>query len=305
MSSNVLPQQSMAGKVVLVTGATDGIGKITVRELARLGATVVGVGRNPQKAAAVEQEIRSLYPNADISFQLADLSSMAEVRRVASEFKSKHNRLDVLINNAGAIFFDYGVTEDGYERTFALNHLAYFVLTHELLDLLKASAPSRIVNVSSDAHTAGKINFDDLQHVGYGSGGAFPVYGQSKLANVLFSNELARRLTGTGVTSNALHPGFVRSQFGHSGPWYITGSMGFLQGIFAITPEQGAATTLHLATAPEVEGVTGKYFSKSKATTPHARALDEAVARRLWEVSEQLVARVATQREPVLEAAVP
>lgn len=291
MSSNS-PQPAMAGKVVLVTGATDGIGKITVRELARMGATVVGVGRNPQKAAVAEKEMREVTGNPNVTYMLADLFSMADVRRLAADFKATHNRLDVLINNAGAVFYDYGVTVDGFERTFALNHLAYFVLTHELLDLLKASAPSRIINVSSDAHQAGEIAFSDLMHTNYGSSNAFTVYGQSKLANILFSNELARRLAGTGVTSNALHPGFVRSRFGRSGPWYITGGMGLIQNLFAITPEQGAQTTVYLATSPEVEGVTGKYFTRSKETKPHARALDDAAGRRLWEVTEELVARI-------------
>lgn len=283
----------LAGKVVLITGATDGIGKVTALELARQGATVVGVGRNAAKCEACTQELRNASANAIVHYLVADLSSLAEVRRVTDEFRSRFNRLDVLINNAGAVFWSYGETVDGFERTFALNHLAYFVLTTELLDMLKASAPSRIVNVSSGAHLRGAIDFDNLQQTDYGSASAFAVYAQSKLANILFSNELARRLQGSGVTSNALHPGFVHTRFGHSGPGIIAGGMNIIQRFFAISPEEGAQTTLYLAASPEVEGVTGAYFSNSRVAKPHARALDAEVARRLWQVSEVLVAQAS------------
>lgn len=283
----------MAGKVILITGATDGIGKVTALELARGGATVVGVGRSAPKCEATAHEISAATGNPNVAFLVADLSSLHEVRRVAADFQSRYNRLDVLINNAGGIFWSYGETVDGFERTFALNHLAYFVLTMELLDLLRAGAPSRIVNVSSGAHNSGVITFDNLQRTGYGSADSFAVYSQSKLANVLFSNELARRLAGTGVTSNALHPGFVRTRFGRSGARLLGGGVGLLQQAFAISPEEGAKTTIYLATSPDVEGVTGRYFVKSRAATPHARALDTEAARRLWQVSEELVAQAS------------
>jgi NAD(P)-dependent dehydrogenase (short-subunit alcohol dehydrogenase family) len=281
---------AMAGKVVLVTGATDGIGKVTLIELARMGATVVGVGRNSAKAESVLAEARRESGNPNIDFLIADLSSMAEVRRVAADFRSRYDRLDVLVNNAGAVIYERKETVDGFEYTFGLNHLSYFLLTNELLDMLKASSPSRVVSVSSNAHQGQSLNFDDLQSTRFSSFGA---YGKSKLANILFSNELARRLEGTGVTSNSLHPGFVRTHFGRSGPGYITGPVGLLQRLLAITPEKGAETMIYLASSPEVEGVSGKYFAKSAVAKPTAQAQNVDDARRLWEVSEQLVAQTA------------
>ena len=277
---------SMNGKVVLITGATAGIGLVTARELARQGATVVGVARNAQKAAQVAEQIRA-DTGANVHFLLADLSSLAQVRRLADEFKRRYSRLDVLVNNAGAVNMARQETVDGYELTFALNHLSYFLLTSLLLDLLKASAPSRIVNVSSNAAQGGRINFDDIEgRRGYSGFGA---YSQSKLANILFTFELARRLQGTGVTVNALHPGFVATNFGHNNGGFMTRGIQLIQRFAAIKPDQGAATQIYLASSPEVEGVSGRYFVKSKPAKAPKAAYDEAAAHRLWELSERMV----------------
>ena len=289
--AGILPSD-LSGKVVIVTGATDGIGKVTALELARRGATVVGVGRNPEKCAAVEKELRALSVNPAVEFIVGDLSSQQDVHAVADTFLRNHRRLDVLVNNAGGVFYSRQESVDGIEITWALNHLAYFLLTNRLLDLLKASAPSRVVSVSSGAHSFGKINFDDLEFKNRSVG--WRAYGQSKLANILFAKELARRLEGTGVTSNVLHPGLVASRFGRSGNGVITTMMGWFQGVAAITPEQGAQTSLFLAASPEVEGVTGLYFDKCKPVTPSAAAQDMDVARRLWAVSEEMVGMAVT-----------
>src|SRR5712692_8269845 len=207
---------TMQGKVCLITGGTNGIGKSTAQELARMGATVVIVGRNAQKTAQVVEEIRAASGNNTVDPLLADLSSQQEVRRLASEFKSKYSQLHVLLNNAGGTFTTRQLSVDGIEMTFALNHLAYFLLTNLLLDTIIASAPARIINVSSDAHAHGKIEFDNLQGERAFSGTG--PYGNSKLANILFTTELARRMEGTGVTANALHPGLTSTGFGKNNP---------------------------------------------------------------------------------------
>lgn len=278
----------MNGKVVLITGATNGIGRVAALELAKMSATVVVVGRDAARAEATVHEIEKATGSSAVDQIIADLSSMAEVHRLAEEFKSRYKRLDVLVNNAGAVFARRQETVDGYEMTFALNHLAYFLLTELLLDTLKASAPARIVNVSSDAHTSSKMNFDDLHSKrSYGQMGFSP-YSQSKLANVLFTYELARRLQGTNVTANVLHPGFVASGFGRNNRGVMDLIMRVLHR-FAISKEEGAETIIYLASSPEVEGVTGKYYYKSKAQQSAPASYDEVAARKLWETSEQMV----------------
>jgi NAD(P)-dependent dehydrogenase (short-subunit alcohol dehydrogenase family) len=277
----------MDGKVCLVTGATRGIGRVAARELAGMGAAVVIVGRSAARAEATIHEIRQQTGSSAVDSIIADLSSMAEVRRAAEEFKSRYKRLDVLLNNAGAIFNKRQVTVDGYELTFALNHLSYFLLAHLLLDTLKASAPSRIVNVSSDAHRRWPLDFDDLQNAkSYEIG--FKTYGRSKLANVLFTYELARRLAGTSVTANVLHPGAVATGFGHNNGRMASLAFSIFNR-FALTPEKGAETLVYLASSPEVEGVTGKYFYRCKAVQSSPDSYDESAARKLWGISEQMV----------------
>ena len=303
-------ETSMGGKVCMVTGATAGIGEATARELARRGAVVIVVGRSQRRCEATAEAIRRQTGNAAVEFLRADLSSQAEVRRLAREFLQRYERLDVLVNNAGALFAQRRESIDGIEMTLALNHLAYFLLTNLLLDTLKASTPSRVVNVSSDAHRIVKgFDFDDPQartgRRGRRAHGrskftgvlftllaprahpAFVQYAQSKLANLLFTYELARRLEGTGVTANALHPGFVASNFtagnGVFG-WFLRRWAGLL----AVSVEEGAKTPIYLATAPEVAGVTGQYFVKQKPAPSSAASRDEAAARRLWKLSEEL-----------------
>jgi NAD(P)-dependent dehydrogenase (short-subunit alcohol dehydrogenase family) len=280
----------MKGKTVLVTGANQGIGKATAIALAQKGAAVVIVARNAAKGRAALAEV-GLAAKAggapEPELLIADLSSQSQVRRVAAEFKARHDRLDVLVNNAGVYVPERHVTVDGIEETFALNHLGYFLLTRELLDLLKHSAPSRIVNVSSEAHRGATMQWEDLQLSTHRYRG-FKAYGQSKLANVLFTYELARRLEGTGVTANALHPGVIGSGFGQT----YGGALSVLVKIarpFMLTPEEGARTSVHLASSPEVEGVTGKYFSKCKPVRSNAISYDQASQRKLWALSEQLV----------------
>ena len=283
--------KTMSGKTCLVTGATSGIGEVAALELARKGARVVLVGRSREKAEATAAEIRKESGNPEVEYLLADLSSEAEVRRLAGEVKSRYPRLDVLINNAGAMISPRRESVDGIEMTWALNHMAYFLLTDLLLDTLKASAPSRVVSVASDAHRmVSGIDFDDVE--GKKSYKAFRNYGQSKLANILFTRELARRLEGSGVTANCLHPGFVATNFS-SGKGFTFRLFQVLAKVIAITPEQGARTTVYLASSPEVEGVTGGYFAKEKPSKPTAAARDDEAARRLWTLSEAMVGAVA------------
>jgi NAD(P)-dependent dehydrogenase (short-subunit alcohol dehydrogenase family) len=276
---------NMNGKICLVTGATNGIGKATAQALAQMGATVVIVGRNPAKCEAVVSEIRHNSGNNNVEALIADLSMMVEVRRVAAQFKAKYEKLHVLVNNAGGTFRKREVTSEGFEKTFALNHLNYFLLTNLLLDTLKASAPARIINVASDAHKGTRLNFDDLQ-----SEKSSNAYGRSKLANVVFSYELARRLSGTGVTANVLHPGLVRTGFADSLGAVPSAVIGFFMRFVGLTPEQGAQTSVYLATSTDVENVTGKYWEKSKAVQSSRAAYDETTWTRLWEVSDRMVA---------------
>jgi NAD(P)-dependent dehydrogenase (short-subunit alcohol dehydrogenase family) len=276
----------MKGKICLVTGGTNGIGKATAQALAQMGATVVIVGRDAQKTSRVVQEIRATSANNKVDSLLADLSSQQEVRRLGDEFKSKYSHLHILLNNAGAVFMQRQRSVDGIEMTFALNHLAPFLLTNLLLDTIKASAPARIINVSSDAHASGKIDFDNLQ----GERGYSPrAYEHSKLANILFTMELARRLGGTGVTVNALHPGFVATGFAKNNGRVIAALVSIFAPLVARSPAKGAETLIHLASSPSVEGITGKYFYDSQVIPAAPQATDMLVARKLWDVSAEMV----------------
>ena len=280
--------QNMHGKICLITGASLGIGRDTALGLARRGAQVVIMGRDAGRMRAAAERIGREAGTERVAFLLADLSSQAEVRRVAREFKDTYSRLHVLVNNAGAIFTRRETTTEGFERTWALNHLSYFLLTQELLELLKASAPARIVNVASTMHTGGVIDFDDLQ--GERSYGGIRAYSQSKLANVLFTYALARRLEGTGITANCLHPGGVATGFGQNTP----GALKLLLRLakpFLITAEQGAATSIHLASSADVEGASGMYFAKCKPAHSSAASHDQALQERLWELSLRQIGR--------------
>jgi retinol dehydrogenase 14 len=279
--------RSMAGKVVLITGGTGGIGKATAIGLAALGARVAITGRDLVRAEAVTAEIRSATGNPDVDPFGADLSSQAEVRRLAAEVLDAYPRLDVLANNVGGFWASRHVTADGLERTFAVNHLAAFLLTQLLLDRLKASAPARVVTVSSGAQSMGSIDFEDLQgERGYSGQKA---YNQSKLANVMFTYELARRLEGTGVTATALHPGVVSTGFGAEDPSRIFRFLVPFMRPFMKSPSQGAATSIYLASSPEVDGVTGVYFAGGKSRTSAKAAYDVGAATHLWQVSAGLV----------------
>jgi NAD(P)-dependent dehydrogenase (short-subunit alcohol dehydrogenase family) len=276
----------MQEKVCMVTGATSGMDEVTARALAQRGATTIIVGRNPEKSAATVNRIKEQTDNPEVEFMLADLSSQEEIRQLAQQFKSRHHRLDVLVNNAGAWITRRQQSVDGIEMTFALNHLNYFLLTNLLLDTLKVSAPARIINVSSGGHKRGRIDFDDLQAKERYNG--IQVYGQSKLANVLFTYELARRLVGTGVTVNAVNPGFVASNFGRNNGGVMVLLMRLYYSVAAISPEQGAQTSIYLATSADVEGVTGKYFEKQIAVPSSEDSYDTVAANRLWQVSAEL-----------------
>ena len=276
----------MNGKICLVTGATNGIGKATAQALAEMGATVVIVGRNAPKTAQLVEKIRAASGNKNVDSLLADLSSRQEVRRLADEFRGKYSHLHVLLNNAGAVFMRRQLSVDGIEMTFALNHLASFLLTNLLLDTIKASAPARIVNVSSDAHASGKIEFDNLQ----GERDYSPrAYDNSKLANILFTMELARRLEGTGVSVNALHPGFVSTGFAKNNGKIIAALVSIFAPLVARSPTKGAETSIYLASSPSVEGITGKYFYDSHVIPAASQATDMVVARKLWEGSAEMV----------------
>jgi NAD(P)-dependent dehydrogenase (short-subunit alcohol dehydrogenase family) len=276
----------MQGKTVLVTGANQGIGKATAIALAKEGAHVVIVARNADKGRAALAEIEAAGTGG-AELIVADLGSQAQVRRAASEYRAKHDRLDVLVNNAGVFVPERHVTVDGLEETFAVNHLAPFLLTHELLPVLQATPKARIVNVSSDVHKGAKMQWDDVQFERHGYRG-MRAYAQSKLANVLFTYELARRLEGTGLTTNCLHPGVIASGFAQT----YGGAMSVLVKIarpFFGTTEEGARTSVYLASSPEVEGVTSKYFSKCKALRSNAVSYDEPSQKKLWAISEELV----------------
>jgi NAD(P)-dependent dehydrogenase (short-subunit alcohol dehydrogenase family) len=277
----------MKGKICLVTGATSGIGAETAKQLAQRGATVVIVGRNAEKSAASVTQIKQQTRNAAVEYLLADLSSQKDIRALAQQFKGNYARLDVLVNNAGGFWMTRHESADGIEMTLAVNHLNYFLLTNLLLDTLNASAPARIVNVSSALHWQAKLNFDDLQS-NHGIYNPMSAYNQSKLANVLFTYELARHLDGTGVTANTLHPGGVRTNLIARNGGFFKWVVQPLFDLQAISADQGAQTSVYLATSPEVEGISGKYFVESQPRPSSSASYDQDVARRLWQISAEL-----------------
>ena len=274
----------MTGKVCIVTGATSGIGEKTACQLAELNAVVVVVGRSPEKCSMVSEEIKRTTGNTSVSALVADLSSQGEIRRAVDEFKGRFSRLDVLVNGAGAVFMSRRLSADGIEMTFALNHLGYFLLTNLLLDVLKASAPARIINLTSAIHSHASLDFNDLQKQHGFSG--LQAYSQSKLANLLFTFELARRLEGTQVTVNALHPGFVATGFGQNNAGFLKPLVSLFR-MGGISPEEAARNVIYLASSPEVEGITGSYFAKDRTVTS-LLSYEEQTARLLWDVSVEM-----------------
>jgi NAD(P)-dependent dehydrogenase (short-subunit alcohol dehydrogenase family) len=279
------PQSRMDGRICLVTGATSGIGLATARCLAQQRATVIVVGRNRQKGEDVVAHLRQESDNPAVDLLLADLSDQTQIRQLARSFESRYPRLDVLINNAGGFFAKRQKTADGIEMTLALNFLAPFLLTNLLLSTLKASAPARIVNVSSDIHRSARIDFKDLELERRYSGQR--AYGQAKLALVLFTYELARRLAGTRVTVNALHPGFVATGIGQQDGGIVKLFAPLIK-LIANSPEEGAQTSVFLASSPEVAGVTGQYFKKAQAVPSGRASYQEDTARRLWEIAARM-----------------
>ena len=281
-----MSEWNIKGKNVLITGATNGIGQATALELARQGANVNIVSRNEEHCRATQKMIER-QTGQTINYYVADLSSQKQIRKFAEQFLAEHERLDVLVNNAGVFIRDRQESIDGIEMTFALNHLGYFLLTNLLLERIRASTPARIISVSSAAHITGRMNFDDLEFKKKYHG--FKAYSQSKLANILFTVELARKLKGTGLTANCLHPGIVNSGFGKQGGEKRAGISKF--NALGISPENGAGTSIYLATSPEVSGITGKYFSKRKVKKPHRRAQDVEAQKRLWDLSLGMVGK--------------
>jgi retinol dehydrogenase 12 len=273
------------GRTVLITGATSGLGRYAAGELAARGAHVILHGRAKERTERTRATIIERVPQASVDVILADLASQAAVRGLAAQIRERFPRLDVLVNNAGATFGRRLETVDGLEMTLAVNHLAPFLLTNLLRDLLERSGPSRVVTVSSGAHQRAGLDFDDLQNRRRYSG--FRVYGQSKLCNLYFTYELSRRLAGSGVTANALHPGFVATHFGRRDHGLISRLMP-LAHRFAIRPEEGARTIVYLAASPEVEAVTGKYFYKERPVASSTASYDRGAAERLWAISTEL-----------------
>ena len=277
----------MQGKTVVATGATSGIGEVAAVKLATMGARIVFVARDAQRAEVTLAKLERVAPRLGHRFHIADLSLMVDTRRVGAAIVESEPRIDALINNAGAIFSQRRVTSEGLEMTFALNHMAYFVLTEALRERLVASAPARIVSTASAAHAAAKFDPDDLQCAqGYGG---WKAYSRSKLDNILFTRELARRLVGSGVTANCLHPGFVASRFGDEMGGWGRRLLSLGKSMFAISPDDGADTIVHLVSAPELATVSGEYFARRKVQAPSAAARDDRAARQLWEASEALV----------------
>lgn len=276
--------EEMNGKICLITGASSGVGKATAHGLAELGATVIGVGRDKIRCGEASSEIRQVSGNPDVEFLVADLSDQDRVRQLVRDFKAMFKRLDVLINNAGAFFLWRKLSPQGIEMTWALNHLNYFLLTNLLLEQIIASAPARIVNVASGAHYRGKLHFDDFNlEKGYNG---WKAYSQSKLANVLFTYELVRRLDDQGVTVNSLTPGFVATRIGHNTGPILKNLVSLVQKLGGQTPEEGAETITYLASSPDVPGITGKFFIDKKAVKSSPISYDQETAQRLWESSE-------------------
>jgi NAD(P)-dependent dehydrogenase (short-subunit alcohol dehydrogenase family) len=273
----------MQGKTVVITGATSGIGEVAADRLAAKGARIVFIARDKARGEETLKHLHAIAPGAAHAAYYADLSRISEMKRVSAEIAAAEPKIDVLINNAGALFNTRKVSADGLEMTFAVNHMAYFVVTNQLLPRMGEGA--RIVSTSSDAHKGAKLNFDDLQSERGYSG--FGVYGRSKLCNILFTRELARRIKGTGVTANCLHPGFVATRFGDQSGGIVSFAVRAAKN-FALTPEQGAETIIYLASSPDVADVTGGYFYKSKIATPTKEAQNDADAKRLWDVSAKI-----------------
>ena len=275
----------MKGKTVVITGGTSGIGEIAAEQLAQMGARIVLIARDKSRGEATLARLRERAPGLAHTVHYADLTRIPEMKRVVAQIAESEPRIDVLINNAGAMFGSRQLTGDGLEYTFALNHMAYFVVTEGLRERLQASAPARIINTSSGAHRGARLDFDDLQLVKDFS--AMKAYSRSKLCNILFTRELARRLHGTGVTANCLHPGFVATRFGDQSGGLISRFIGLAK-LFAISPEKGAETLVYLASSPDVAETTGAYFYKCRPITPSQAALDDRAAMLLWERSEAL-----------------
>jgi NAD(P)-dependent dehydrogenase (short-subunit alcohol dehydrogenase family) len=280
----------MRGKVVVITGGASGIGQVAAEQLAGMGARIVLVARNPARGEESLTRLRRAGPDAEHAVRYADLASIADTRRLGAEIAAAEPRVDVLINNAGALFNTRQLSPDGLEMTFAVNHMAYFILTEALRERLIASGPARIVSTASAAHGGARLDFDDLQSTKGYSG--FAVYGRSKLANILFTRELARRLAGTGVSANCLHPGFVATRFGDRSGGLVQAVMPFAK-LFALSPEKGAETIVHLASSPQAAGASGLYFDQRRPKTPSLEAQDDAAAARLWSESERIAAAVA------------
>ncbi|MGZ6021901.1 MAG: SDR family oxidoreductase [Rhizomicrobium sp.] len=277
----------MQGKTVVVTGGTSGIGEVAAFRLAGQGARIVLIARDPKRGDVTLSMLKQANPAADHKVHYGDLSSIADMKRVATEVANTEPKIDVLVNNAGAVFLSRQTSVDGLEMTFATNHMNYFVVTNILLDRLKATPGARIVSTASEAHKSGKLDFDDLQSAK--SYSTFRVYGTSKLCNILFTRELARRLDGTGVTANSLHPGFVGTRFGQNNATNF-----FMKALtrtimtFGISPEEGAKTIIHLASSPDVATISGEYFYKCKVAEPSLAAQDDDAAKRLWDVSAKI-----------------
>ena len=277
--------RAVQGKTIVITGATSGIGEVAASELARQGARIVLIARDRARGEQTLKRLEEIAPGRNHVAHYANLSRLAEMKRVAEVIADTEERIEVLINNAGAVFSARQVTGDALEMTFATNHIAYFVVTHLLLERLKATPGARIVSTASHAHKRAKMDFNDLQSEKHFSG--FGMYDRSKLMNILFTRELAHRLAGTGVTANCLHPGFVATRFADEGGGLVLSVVRSAKR-FALSPQEGAKTIVYLAAAPEVAGVSGQYFYKCQQVSPSGEAANDESARRLWDISLQL-----------------